>query len=53
MIQKIKRATLLTAQDMNHQAAFEIEKLPKIIVEQLEVAKKFSIRCRALYKSLS
>jgi acyl carrier protein len=37
MIQKIKRATLLTAQDMNHQAAFEIEKLPKIIVEQLEV----------------
>jgi len=35
MIQKIKRATLLTAQDMNHQAAFE--KLSKIIVEQLEV----------------
>ena len=35
MTQKIKRATLLTAQDMNYQAPFE--KLSKIIVEQLEV----------------
>lgn len=35
MTPKIKRATLLTAQDMNHQAVFK--KRQKIIVEQLEV----------------
>ena len=35
MTPKIKRATLLTAQDINHQAVFE--KRQKIIVEQLEV----------------